>query len=205
MTKSLSLIAVLLAAAAGCSHPQQCPAAVSATPPSLTSAPVPSNMPPPPPPSHGVAERGHVWRLDFVLTPKDAKDATLAPTTFTINIPDHQSGEIMVGKNVPLQVSGPPVPATGGSAAAPHLMTPRQDVGLKVKAHIQPFANGGDDFLMDVDLELSAVDSGTPVSSIRKLTARGAAVAMGGKSSMIVSLDDDKWHYELTVTPTKLR
>jgi hypothetical protein len=198
------MIAVLLAAAAGCSHPQQCPAAVSATPPSLTSAPVPSHMPPPPPPSHAAVERGHVWRLDFVLTPKDPKDATLAPTTFTLNIPDYQSGEILVGKNVPLLVSGPPVPVTGGGAAVPHLATPRQDVGLKVKAHIQPFPNAGDDFLMDVDLELSAVD-GAPVASIRKVTARGAAVAMAGKSSMIVSLDDDKRHYELTVTPTKLR
>jgi hypothetical protein len=204
MTKHLSLIAVLLAAAAGCSHPQQCPAAVSATPPSLTSAPVPSHMPPPPP-SHVAVDRGHVWRLDFVLTPKDPKDATLTPTTFTINIPDRQTGEIMVGKNVPLQVGGPPAPVTGGGAAIPHLMTPRQDVGLKVKAHIEPFPNGGDDFLMDVDLELSGIESGTPAASIRKVTARGAAVAMGGKSSMIVSLDDDKRHYELTVTPTKLR
>lgn len=153
---------------------------------------------------HLSPDRSHVWRFDFVLTPKDPKDATLAPTTFTVNIPDHQSGEIMVGKNVPLQVSSPPPPPGPGATSGPHF-APRQDVGLKVKAHIQPFPNGGDDFLMDVDLELSAVETGTPVATIRKLTARGAAVATAGKSSLIVSLDEDKRHYDLTVTPTKLR
>lgn len=198
----LFIVPIAFAALAGCSHPQQCPAAVSATPPTLTSGPVPVPSPPPPPPPH-MDRTAHVWRLDFVLTPKDPKDATLAPTTFTVNILDHQSGEVMVGKNVPLQVTAPPPPIPGATSG-PHL-SPRQDVGLKVKAHIQPFANGGDDFLMDVDLELSAVEASTPVATIRKVTARGAAVAVAGKSTLIVSLDDDKRHYELTVTPTKLR
>lgn len=155
----------------------------------------------------GSSDRSHVWRLDFVLTPKDPKDASLAPTSFTVNIQDHSSGEIMVGKNVPLQ-AGPPVPAAaaGSGPAAPMLhMSPRQDVGLKVKAHLQPFQNGGDDLLLDVELELSAVEGGNPVATIRKITARGAAVVAGGKSALIVSLDEDKRHYELTVTPTKLR
>lgn len=143
-----------------------------------------------------------MWRLDFVLTPKDPKDATLTPTSFTVNIPDHSSGEVIVGKNVPLQTSGLPATAGAGNVLR---STPRQDVGLKVKAHLQPFPNGGDDLLMDVELELSTVETGTPASTIRKVTARGAGVAVAGKSTPLVSLDEDKRHYELTVTPTKLR
>ncbi len=146
-----------------------------------------------------------MWRLDFVLTPKDAKDATLTPTTFTVNLPEHNTGEVMVGKNIPLQTSAPP-PPPGANAPPPHAGgIARQDVGLKVKAHIQPFANGGDDFLIELDMELSAVETGTPLATIRKITAHGAGVAVPGKSTLLVSLDDDKRHYELTVTPTKLR
>lgn len=203
-------ISVLLAGAVGCQHPQQCPPAVSSTPPSLTSSPLP---PPsaPPPMSHAhppPGDRQHVWRLDFVLTPKDAKDATLTPTTFTVNLPEHSSGEMMVGKNVPLQTNAPFPPTSGGNAPPFHAGgVARQDVGLKVKAHIQPFPGGADDFLLDVDLELSAVEggSGAPVATIRKITSHGSAVAVAGKSTLIVSLDEDKRHYELTVTPTKLR
>lgn len=196
-------LSLLLVTAVGCQRPQQCPPpTASYSPPMLTSSPVPPGEHPSPP---NVSPRDleHVYRLDFVLTPKDPKDPTLTPTTFTVNIPSQQSGEVMVGRNVPLQVTPPPAPPGGAAPALPH-GTPRQDVGLKVKAHVKSYP-GSDDLLLDVDLELSAVETGSAASAIRKVVARGATVATPGKPALIVSLDDDRKHYELTVTSTKIR
>jgi len=179
MKIGLSLLALPALLSIGCQRPQAAPAAAAA--PMLTSAPIAKP-----------AIREQVWRFDFVFTPKDPKDPTLAPTAFSVNIPDHDGAEVTIGRNVPLST----VPGATSS--------PRQDVGLKVKAHIQPFQTGTD-LLMDVELELSTAETGTPVSTIRKMTTRGTAVVANAKSVQIVSLDDDKHHYELTVTPTKLR
>ncbi|MBX3226437.1 MAG: hypothetical protein KIT84_32750 [Labilithrix sp.] len=164
------------------------PRAVASTPPTLTSAPVP---PPSPagPRWHG-DETLHVHRYDFVLTPKDPKDAIVGPTSFSVNITSNHTGEVTVGRNVPL------VPPSGPAPATP----PRQDVGLKVKAHPQGLA-GTEDVLVDVELEMSTMEG----SAIRKLTTHGTALAPLGKATLVVSVDDDKRRYELTVTPTKLR
>jgi hypothetical protein len=179
----LGLIALAALAAVftlACQRPQAAPVASA---PALTSAPLPK-----------VSVREQVWRFDFVFTPKDPKDPTLTPTMFSVNIPDHDGAEVMIGRNVAL--------STAQSATS----SQRQDVGLKVKAHVQPFETGnGNDMLMDVELELSTAETGTPVSSIRKMTSRGTAVAANGKSAQILSMEDDRRRYELTVTPTKLR
>jgi hypothetical protein len=190
MMTPLRLLAAasLAACAAGCQHPRCAPPPVSSAPPTLTSSPVPPSEHP----AHAAPRDEPVWRFDFVLTPKDPKDATLAPTAFTFNVVERRGGEVMIGHNVPLQTATPPPP---GPPA------PRQDVGLKVKTHVEPLA--ADRLLLDVELELSAVEGGNP-ASIRKVSAHGSAVAAPGKSALVVSLDDDKRHYELTVTPTKL-
>lgn len=205
-------------ALAGCQHQDAVPPPI-APPPTVTSSPVPPPPPPPPqlPSSAPPAGQGalgpipghhmgpphafgdeQVYRFDFVLTPKDPKDASLTPTSFSVSIADHQSGEVMIGKNVPLGTAAAPAPGdknvhTGGS--------PRMDVGLKVKAHPNSIG-GSSDILVDVDLELSAVEAG---GAVRKLTSHGVVVATPGKASPVVSLDDDKRHYDLVVTPTKIR
>ena len=60
----------------------------------------------------------------------------------------------------------------------------------------------GDDLLLVVDTELSAFEA---PSSIRKVVAKGDALASAGKSTVVTSLESDNKKYQLTVTPTKLR
>jgi hypothetical protein len=189
----------------GCQHPQEAPPPIASAPPTLTSSPVPppeTPHPPPPPPHHD--EANHVYRLDFVLTPKDPKDASLSPTSFTLNVVENQGGDVMVGRNVPLQVANTP-PAPGSKEPPQQHLSPRQDVGIKVSAHLRPLEKT-DDVLADVQLELSAVEGTTNgVSTLRKITSHGSVVATMGKSALVTSVDDDKRHYELTITPTKIR
>jgi hypothetical protein len=151
------------------------PAATAAAPP---SAPIPSSAP--------SRRAGQVYRLDFVLSSKDSSGGVV-DTTFTLNLEETHAGEVLVGKNVALAA------APGPSSS------PRQDVGLKVKARFEP---AGDDLLLDVATELSTFE---PPSVIRKVVAEGNALAAPGKSTLVVSLDSDERHYELSVTPTKLR
>ena len=232
---SLVALPVLAFGSACADHPQQSPPPQYAAPPvAVTSAPAPSTPPAPPPlppggdephhggsggpggsgmgmhhpmpggpggegPSHGMGpgpmrdmrEQGHVYKLDFVLTAKEG--ATATPTTFTLTLLEGNHGEVHIGKNVPLATAAP---STGAGAG---LGGPRQDVGLKVRVQ---YRTVGDDVLLEVSTELSALEGG---GSIRKVTAQGNALASAGKASPVVSLDEDKKHYELTVTPTKLR
>jgi len=132
-----------------------------------------------------------VYRFDFVLTVKDGSGAA-TPSTFTLVLEDGHPGEVHVGKNVPLTLAPP-------SGTGPALASPRQDVGLKVKAIFRPL---GDDVLLDVNLEMSQHD---PPSTIRKVTATGNALASPGKPALVTVLDDDKKHWELNVTATKMR
>ena len=140
-------------------------------------APPPRHAFTPPPPRP-------VYRLEFVLS---ARDGTAAPKTTTINISlgEGDQGEVLVGHNVPLSVS-------------PTGMAPRQDVGLRVRAH---YFERGDTLMLSVDTEMSALDA---PSEIRKIVARDEALAPVGKPTLVASLDDDAKHYQLSVTPTKL-
>jgi hypothetical protein len=133
------------------------------------------------------AER-HVYRFDFVLT---ASDGSSAPTrtAFTLNLPEHEKGDVHVGMNAQLS---PSPPGTYGGVA-------RADVGTRVMAQFHP---SGDDLLLDVTVEMS---SPAPPSNILKASVRGNALVSPGKSSLVTMLEDAHRHYELTVTPTKLR
>lgn len=141
---------------------------------------------PPPPMSSG-----HVYKLEFALTSKEGA-TNGPPTSFAITVEENRSGEVMIGKNVSL----------GTTTAAPNapIVHARQDVGLKVKTHVR--SSGGDDLFLDVSLEMSAQEAN---GAIRKIVVQGNALASPGKATQIVVLDDDKKHYELSVTPTKLR
>ena len=136
----------------------------------------------------------HVYKLEFVLTPKDAKDATLTPTSFTLNVADHSERRGHDRKEHPAR---PRAAAHGRQREVRPRMpggTPRVDIGLKVKAHPQSFDTGSD-VLVDVDLEMSTAESG---GAIKKVVSHGSVVATPGKSGLVVSLDDDKRHWDLT-------
>ncbi|HEY1957753.1 MAG TPA: hypothetical protein VGH28_19165 [Polyangiaceae bacterium] len=126
-----------------------------------------------------------IYRLDFVLAAHDGASPA-KNTAFTLNLEEGDQGEVLVGHNVPLVVTT-------------NMIAPRQDVGLRVRAH---FFTRGDDLLLDVDTEMSAVEA---PSDIRKIVTRGNALAAAGKSTLVASLDDDAKHYQLRVTPTRLR
>ncbi|HSQ67839.1 MAG TPA: hypothetical protein VLM85_31730 [Polyangiaceae bacterium] len=127
-----------------------------------------------------------VYRLDFVLAASDVAGAT-RNTAFTLNLEEGEHGDVLVGRNVSLAPAG--TPAAG----------PRQDVGLKLVAS---YFMRGDALLLVVSSELSALEA---PSDVRKLVARGEALAEPGKATVVTSLDDDHKRYQLTVTPTKLR
>lgn len=126
-----------------------------------------------------------VYRLDFALRARDSA-ATSPSTTFTIQVADRDTGEMMVGKNVPLPSLQP-----GGP-------TPRQDVGLKVKAHVRERAP--DDLLVDVSTELSASES----TSVRKVVSHGSVLARPGAPALVSRVADDTQTYELLVTATRM-
>jgi hypothetical protein len=180
------------AASTGCFPPEPPPRASTANMENAAYAPsAPATTQGSPPPAHPSDVAGpHVYRFDFVLTSNDG--STAAPTTsFTLNLQEGQRGEVVIGKNVPL--SAPP--AVPGVTAP----SPRQDVGLKVSAD---FRTLGDDVLLEVTTEMSAFE---PPSAIRKVVAKGNALASANRPSLVTSLDDDRKHYQLMVTPTKLR
>lgn len=128
----------------------------------------------------------HVYRFDFVLASDDGSGTS--NTSFTLNLQEHQKGEVVIGRNVPLS------PSTAGSAAA----APRQDLGIKLVAL---FRTMGDDVVLDVTAELSAFD---PPSTVRKMVALGSAFGAPGKAALVTTLTDEHRRYNLTVTPTKL-
>ena len=124
-------------------------------------------------------------RFDFVLSGTDAS------SSFTLNLEEGRTGEILMGRNVPLVST----PTPSGAAV------PRQDIGTRVRAD---FSMSGDDIVLHTNFEMSSADAGSPVS-LRKLTASGDLPATPGKSTVVLSVDDDKKHHlELRVTPTRI-
>jgi hypothetical protein len=190
----LAPLLVVCASASGCFPPEPPPRAGGANPESTTFTPSPpeASQGAPPPPQHASDVAGpHVYRFDFALTSSDGNGA--APNvSFTLNLQEGQKGEVVIGKNVPLSA-----PSVGPGPAAP--AAPRQDVGLKVTA---AFRTLGDDVLLEVTTEMSAFE---PPSTVRKVVAKGNALASANRPSLVTSLDDDRKHYQLMVTPTKLR
>ena len=188
-------VSFVLSAAAGCMPQQQPPPAAA----SASLAP-PASASPSPPMVAAAAPRlsgdRRVYRFDFVLTTTEGNGSP-SNTSFTLNLQDGERGEMVVGKNVALYAT----PSAGPNAAAgpAFVGSPRQDVGMKVVAMFRP---QGDDVLLDVNVELSTLDQ---PSTIRKVVARGNALASPGKPAIVTSLDDDHKRYQLSVTPTKLR
>jgi hypothetical protein len=165
-------------------QPPSPPAVAPAPPP---PAPMPSGGPgpPPPPPQHGDAH-AHMYRFDFVLTGADVN------ASFSLNLEEGRPGEVSMGKNIPLISTLTP---------APGVVAPRQDVGMKVRAE---FTSVGDDVVLHVNLELSGSDSGQ-LTTFRKITASSDLLAPTGKSTLVSSVDEDKKHLQLTVTPSRMR
>jgi hypothetical protein len=178
-------------------------AACAATPPNI-SLKCPDFVAAPPPADAGVLtkptmtssgsheERGEeirFYRLDFVLHATDsaATPKTTETTSLSIALGEHDRGDVRVGKNVPLAVT-----TTGAS--------PRQDVGVRVAASIRNII--GSDVMLDVSTEISALES---AGTIRKVSSEGRALAPSGKPTTVLALDEGTKHYELSVTPTKLR
>ena len=177
--------------------------ACAATPPNISLKcpdfaavpPPPSAVPPTKPPVTPVgsheerSEEIRFYRLDFVLRATDsaATPKTTQTTSFSIALGEHDRGDIHVGKNVALAVT-----ATGTS--------PRQDVGVRVATSIRNIT--GSDVMLDVSTEVSALES---AGTIRKVSSEGRALAATGKPTIVMTLDEDTKHYELSVTPTKLR
>jgi hypothetical protein len=180
-----ALVLSLCAVGVGCMPPQQGPPPAPC--PALSSAAAPVVAP--------VSPRGdrHVYRFDFVLTTSDGSGPP-STTAFTLNLQEHDKGEMHVGRNVAL--SPPSASATGGG---PPVSSARQDVGIKVAAQFQ---TAGDDALLDVTVEMSSFE---PPSAIRKMVAKGNAVAALGKPAVVTTLEDGGKRYQLSVTPTKLR
>lgn len=185
---ALTSLLALSAFAFGCAPQPTAPPAVSPHPTTSNAASTP--------PQNVGGER-HVYRLDFVLTSSDGTSPATS-TAFTLNLQEYDKGEMMVGKNVPLTL--PSVGPSGGAATSgASQATPRQDVGLKVAAQ---WRASGEDLLLEVSTEMSAFEA---PSSIRKVVAKGGALASAGKSSVITTMESDNKKYQLTVTPTKLR
>ncbi len=143
----------------------------------VTSAPVPP-------------ARRSVYRLDFVLTTRDA--SAQAPTTFSYVVEDNRDAELVVGKNVPLQ------PWMALAVAG----VPRADTGLKVHSRA---TTEGDSVLLEVRLEVSAAEPGSGPIAIRKFVSAGMVLLTPGKPSTVVTLDEAPKHYDLVVTATKVR
>jgi hypothetical protein len=192
LTAAIGSFALSLAAA-GCAPQQTAPPPAA----SMSSyAPPPANAPSTTAPTlhSGNPAEHHVYRLDFVLTTTEG--ANTQSTSFTLNLSEYDKGEVHVGKNVALSTSnGTGTAGSGGTSGG----SVRMDVGTKVAAS---FRSVGDDILLDVAVEMSAFD---PPTTIRKVTEKGGAIAPAGKTTLVTSLDDDHKHYQLTVTPTKLR
>lgn len=122
------------------------------------------------------AVRG-LYRLDFVLSTKDAGTAR-PPETFSYVVEDDgASGEINSG-----------VP----------------DLGLQVKSNLR---SQGPNVVVDVELQLNTADARStpgPVT-IRKFASRGKVLLAPGKTGTVVSLDEAQKHYDLAVTATQVR
>lgn len=122
-----------------------------------------------------------VYRLDFELTTNEAGKIT--KTMFSMTLPEERTGEAIIGDNVPFP--------TGTTTA-------RQNVGLHVNAS---FSAHGSEILLDIDTELTERSS---ASAYHRIATKGTALATPGKSAVVMSIDHDKVHTELTVTPTRL-
>jgi hypothetical protein len=133
-------------------------------------------------------EEHHVYRLDFVVASTDSGKPAQS-SAYTLNVQEYATGDVHIGSNVALSTQ-------------PGVSSPRQDVGLKIRANIFPV---GDDLVLHGTLEMSTVED---VSTIHKITANGDAVLLkGGPPTLVASLEDpvSHKHYQVTAAATKVR
>ena len=123
-----------------------------------------------------------VYRLDFELDTTEA-GKPVSKTLFSLTLPEERTGEAIIGDNIALPV--------GGTAI-------RQNIGVHVRTS---FATQGSAILLDVETELT---ERAGASTLHRLETKGAALATPGKSVVIMAVDRDKVHTELSVTPTRL-
>lgn len=133
----------------------------------------------------------HVYRLDYVVTVSEPGKPTLT-STHTMNVEDGKGGNLHAGANIPLVAS---------SSASP-----RQDVGLALHCHLTRL---GEDLLLESNTEITNPEPGADQGprAIRKVSAKGEAVATPGKPTVVASVQEpvSGARYEVTVTATKLR
>ncbi len=147
--------------------------------PALAAPSTPVASPPPSTPTT-------VYRLEFELT---TTEPGKPPTTtqFALNVVEHRTAELTIGDNVPLRGST----TTSGSPMFQH-------VGTRVSAS---FEQRGAELLLDVNTELSAFSG---PGAVHKVEAKDVALAPIGQKTVIASIDHDRVHTQLVVTPTRL-
>jgi len=151
-------------------------------------------------PARPPSEPRATFRLDFTLT---ITDPGKPPSTseYTLNLEEHGTGEIRLGKNVPLSTPAPP--PSGAPPGAPSVGVARQDVGFLLRGN---FAMSGESLLLHSDFEMSSADEAA-VRTIHKVSLRGDALVTPGKPALVSSSEDPSSHrrHQLTVTATRLR
>lgn len=123
-----------------------------------------------------------VYRLDFELDTTEG-GKPVSKTLFSLTLPEERTGEAIIGDNIAVST---------GSAAE------RRNVGLQVQSS---FELRGAALLLDVNTELT---ERAGASTIHRIATKNTALATPGKSAVVMSVDHDKTHTELTVTATRL-
>ncbi len=127
-----------------------------------------------------------VYRLEFELTTTEPGKPP-STTQFALNVVEHRTAELTIGDNVPLR---------GSTTATSSPMF--QHVGTRVAAS---FEARGADLLLDVTTEVSGF-AGPGV--VHKVEAKDVALAVIGQKTVVASIDHDRAHTQLVVTPSRL-
>lgn len=143
------------------------------------------------PASHAGHTPHALYHLAFAFTTTDgaAKSTT---QTFEQVIEEDDTAFIHAGKNVPLVLPS----ITGATLTS----APRQDVGLKVKSHLEQ-RDGR--LVVGVDFENSAAEDTNPVT-IRKMSTYGKALVTPGQPAEIFLIDEAGKRYSLSVVAKRL-
>lgn len=144
------------------------------------------------PASHAGARRHVLYHLAFVFTTTDAAAKTTTQA-FEQVVEEDDTAFIHAGKNVPLVL-----PSITGATVNP---VPRQDVGLKVKSHLEEREGK---LVVGVEFEQSATDPDTNPVAVRKMSTYGKALLTAGEPAEIFRIDEAGKRYALTVVAKRL-
>lgn len=132
-----------------------------------------------------------LFHLAFVFTTTDAA-AKSTTQTFEQVVEENDTAFLRAGKNVSLVL--PSITGAAVDASA------RQDVGLKVKSHLEQ-RDGR--LVVGVDFEDSAAEDTNPVT-IRKMSTYGKALVTPGQPAEIFRIDEPGKRYSLSVVAKRL-